>query len=58
MDFNVKISEVVFVGNSADTRHTSIQNGQPAIFLSCLGVSMGDMRFCHKSLRLLNYSLW
>lgn len=29
MDLNVEVSEVVFVGNSTDTRHTSMHNGQP-----------------------------
>lgn len=29
MDLNVEVSEVVFVGDSADARHTGIHEGQP-----------------------------
>ena len=41
MDLNVEISEVVFVGNGADARHTSIHNGQPGLVLELYGWERG-----------------
>lgn len=41
MDLNVEVSEIVFVGNSADTRHTSIQKGQPGLVIELFGHERG-----------------
>ena len=60
MDLYVEISEIVLMGDGADTRHTGIRKRQSSrtLFSSCvLGVSLGDVRFCHQALRLLDYSL-
>ena len=37
MDFHVEVSEVVFVGNSADARHSGTRKGQPGHILLELG---------------------
>lgn len=41
MDFDVEVPEVVFMGNSADTRHTGIKKGQPGHVLELFGNERG-----------------
>lgn len=41
MNLNVEVSKVVFVGNSADSRYTSIRRGQPGHVLESFGKESG-----------------
>lgn len=41
MDLYVEISEVVFVGNSADARYTGAHKGQPGQSLELFGHELG-----------------
>ena len=41
MNLYVEVSEVIFMGNSADTRHTSINKDQPGHIIKLFGNERG-----------------